>query len=344
MEIYPAIDLKDGRCVRLVYGDFDSVHGVADDPVAVARSYRKAGASIIHVVDLDGAKDGVRKNAGLVRDIVREAAPAKVELGGGLRCMADLREADGLGVWRFIIGSAAVENPEFVREAATVYGKRVAVGIDSKDGLVRTHGWVRDSGLDETVFARAVFDAGVPTIISTDIAVDGTLTGPSVGRLDNVKKAVPDAFLVASGGVTTLDDVVSLRRRGISAAIVGKALYAGTLDLKEALFEARYGRLFDKMELVPAIIQHYDSKKVLMLGYMNRQSLALTLETGKATFWSRSRSEIWVKGMTSGNFLGVMRIDADCDEDTLLLGCRPVGPTCHTGNESCFFKEVKCFE
>jgi phosphoribosylformimino-5-aminoimidazole carboxamide ribotide isomerase len=131
MEIYPAIDLKDGKCVRLLHGDFDTVHTVAPDPVAVASGYRDAGAKVVHVVDLDGAKDGRRKNAALIKDICAEARPAAVELGGGLRCMSDLEEADGLGVWRFVIGSAALDGPCFVKEAIEHYGNRIAVGIDA---------------------------------------------------------------------------------------------------------------------------------------------------------------------------------------------------------------------
>jgi phosphoribosylformimino-5-aminoimidazole carboxamide ribotide isomerase len=340
MELYPAIDLKDGKCVRLLRGDFDTVHTVAQDPVAVAASYRDAGAEVVHVVDLDGAKDGVRKNAALVAAIVKAASPAKVELGGGLRSVKDLDEADKLGVWRFIIGSAALTDPLFVQEAIERYKDRIAVGIDAKDGLVRTHGWVDDSGRDEVEFTREVVSWGVKTIIYTDIDMDGALAGPSINRLAAMREALPEAFIVASGGVTTLNDVSALRQMKIDAAIAGKALYTGDLPLEEAVFEARLGQLFDKAELIPAIVQHAESGLVLMLAYMSSEALRQTLKTKMATFYSRSRQNLWVKGETSGHFLDVVSITADCDEDTLLLRCNPRGPVCHTGAEGCFYKEV----
>jgi phosphoribosylformimino-5-aminoimidazole carboxamide ribotide isomerase len=340
MEIYPAIDLKDGQCVRLRQGDFSTVHTVAPDAVNVAASYRAAGAKVIHVVDLDGARDGVRKNAALVADICREAAPAVVELGGGMRSMKDLKEAEALGVWRFVIGSAALDDPGFVKEAAARYGERAAVGFDARDGIVRTHGWTDGSGRDETEFLREVVSWGVQTVIYTDIAMDGLLQGPSLRRLEKLREEVPEVFLVASGGVTSPEDVRALRRMGIDAAVAGKALYTGDLPLEGALFEARHGGLFDKDPLVPAIIQHADTKEVLMLGYVSPESLALTMKTRKMTFFSRSRQALWVKGETSGNFLGVVSVTADCDEDCLLIRCNPHGPVCHTGEESCFYRVI----
>jgi phosphoribosylformimino-5-aminoimidazole carboxamide ribotide isomerase len=340
MDIYPAIDLKDGQCVRLRQGDFDTVHTVAPDPVAVAESYRDAGAAVVHVVDLDGAKDGVRKNAALVEAIVKAAKPALVELGGGLRTMADLEEAEKLGVWRFVIGSAAFDDPAFVKNAAMRYGGRAAVGIDAKDGVVRSHGWIDGTGRDELAFAREMAALGVETVIYTDIAVDGLLAGPSVERLAALRQALPETFLVASGGVTSIDDVRALRRMGINAAIAGKALYTGDLPLGKALFEARWGQLFDRHTLIPAVIQHAESKDVLMLGYVSPESLELTLKSKKMTFFSRTRQKLWVKGETSGNYLDVVGVTADCDEDSLLVLVKPHGPVCHTGAESCFYKTV----
>lgn len=339
MVVIPAIDLRDGKCVRLEKGDFGTVRQVAEDPVGVAVSYRDNGARLIHVVDLDGAKDGIRRNSELVRKIVLAAAPAKVELGGGLRSMDDLREADALGVWRFVLGSAAVENPGLIREAVAEFGERVAVGIDARNGTVRTKGWLGDSGLDTYEFAKKVSDIGVKTIIFTDIDTDGMLSGPSLDALKKLR-SLCNCDIVASGGVSSLEDIHRLRTMGMDACIVGKALYSGNLNLPEAIFEARFGALFDKSELAPAIIQDADTLEVLMLGYMSRQSLNLTLETKRAVFFSRSRQKLWVKGETSGNFLNVVKISSDCDEDTLLLLCRPDGPVCHTGSVSCFFREI----
>jgi len=340
VEIVPSIDLKDGQCVRLKQGDFSTVHTVAPDPVAVAVSYREAGAQIIHVVDLDGAKDGVRRNEALVSAICQAAKPALVEMGGGLRNLQDLEEAERLGVWRFVIGSAAISDPDFVKEAIVRYGDRVAVGIDAKEGTVRGHGWTDDSGRDELEFAQEVASWGVKTIIYTDIATDGLLKGPSLQHLKALREALPDIELVASGGVASLRDVQKLRRMRINAAIAGKALYTGDLPLEEALFEARTGNLFEKTTLIPAITQNAETGEVLILGYMSPESLRLTMKTKKVTFFSRSRQELWVKGATSGNFLDVVSITADCEDNSLLVRCRPHGPACHTGRSNCFFNEI----
>ena len=153
MLILPAIDLKDGNCVRLRKGDFDTVHTVAASPVDVAADYRAAGAVAMHMVDLDGARDGVRKNVDIVREVCRVSG-LKVELGGGIRTMADIEAADALGVTRFVIGSAAVSDPGFVAEAVKKYGGRIAVGVDCKDGLVCTHGWERSSGISGIEFEK----------------------------------------------------------------------------------------------------------------------------------------------------------------------------------------------
>ncbi|MDR1669864.1 MAG: phosphoribosylformimino-5-aminoimidazole carboxamide ribotide isomerase [Oscillospiraceae bacterium] len=341
MELYPSVDLKDGQCVRLLRGDFGTVHTVAPDPVAVAESFRDAGANVLHVVDLDGAKDGVRRNAALVSAIAQAAKPAKVELGGGLRRIEDLEEADQLGVWRFVIGSAALTGPDFVKDAVKRYGgERIAVGIDAKDGRVRAHGWTKDSGRDEREFAREVASWGVQTVIYTDIAADGALAGPSFARLTALREAVPELFLVASGGVTTVEDVRALRQLGAGAAIAGKAVYTGDLPLAGAIFEARYGQLFDRAPLLPAIIQHQSTNEVLMMGYMSPESLRLTLQTKRVTFFSRTRQTLWVKGETSGNFLDVVSMSADCYHNSLLIRCNPHGPTCHTGRSNCYFNDI----
>ncbi len=234
MTVIPAIDLKDGRCVRLHKGDFGTVHQVADDPLAVARAYRDAGASLIHVVDLDGALEGHRRNAGLVAAIVREAAPARVELGGGLRRMQDMEEADRLGVWRFVIGSAAVEDPDFVRQAVLRYGARVAVGIDAKNGIVRTKGWTSGSDLEALTFAADMESLGVDTLIFTDIDTDGMLTGPNFEQLRALRETVA-CGVVASGGVRSLADISALKAAGLTGVIIGKALYEGLIDLTKCI-------------------------------------------------------------------------------------------------------------
>lgn len=236
MIILPAIDLKDGRCVRLFRGDFATVHQVAEDPLKTAAEFRAAGAEFVHMVDLDGAKDGVRKNGGIVRAVC-EKSGLKVELGGGVRSMADLEAVFALGVYRAVIGSAAVSDPEFVRTATAKYGPRVAVGIDTLDGRVKTAGWVEDSGLDYLTFAGQMERLGVQNIIFTDIATDGALSGPSLERLRALRETVA-CRIIASGGVSCNRDITNLMAEGMDGAIIGKAYYAGTIDLKRAIEEA----------------------------------------------------------------------------------------------------------
>lgn len=236
MIVLPAIDLQDGKVVRLYKGDFDTVHPVAEDPQRTATAFADAGARYLHMVDLDGARSGERKNGAIVR-AVAERSGLRVELGGGMRSMADLEAADAMGVSRMVIGSAAVRDPAFVRAAVERYGARIAVGIDALDGIVKTAGWVESSGLDYLEFARSMEDIGVKVIIFTDIATDGMLTGPSFDRLAALQKAV-SCDLVASGGVTELDDIKRLRDMGLYGAIIGKAYYAGTIDLAAAVAAA----------------------------------------------------------------------------------------------------------
>ncbi len=236
MIILPAIDLKDGKVVRLYQGDFSTVHQVADDPLSTARAFYDAGARYIHMVDLDGAKDGVRQNSAIVAAVAKIGL--RVELGGGIRSKDDLRAVFGMGVRRAVIGSAAVTDPEFVRQAVTEYGpERIAVGIDTRDGKVKTAGWVEDSGLDYLEFASQMAAIGVKKIIFTDIATDGTLEGPAYDRLAALQTHV-NCDIIASGGVSCSEDIVRLRDMGMYGAIVGKAYYAGTVDLVRAVEEA----------------------------------------------------------------------------------------------------------
>ena len=233
MIILPAIDLKDGAVVRLYKGSFDTVHQVASDPVTVARAFQEAGAKWMHMVDLDGARDGVRRNADLVRAV--SDLGLQVELGGGIRSMADLEAVFALGVTRAVIGSAAVSNPDLVAQAIAAYGAdRIAVGIDARDGKVKTSGWEVDSGLDFLEFAQSMENLGVKKMIFTDIETDGMLSGPSFGRLRELQQAV-SCDLIASGGVSCNRDIVELEKMGLYGAIIGKAYYAGAIDLAQAV-------------------------------------------------------------------------------------------------------------
>lgn len=235
MLIFPAIDLKEGRVVRLLKGDFSTTHQVAEDPLATARAFYAAGARYLHMVDLDGARDGIRRNGDIVREVAR--AGLKIELGGGIRSMADLEAVFGLGAWRAVIGSAAVRDPDLVRAAVERYGpERIAVGIDAKGGSVRTAGWVEDTGLDYLDFARSMEALGARHIIFTDIDTDGALSGPSWDRLKALQGAV-GCDITASGGVSSNADLRRLGEMGLYAAIVGKAWYTGDVDLDLAVKE-----------------------------------------------------------------------------------------------------------
>jgi len=236
MIILPAIDLKDGKCVRLQKGDFSTTHKVAENPLHTAGVFAGAGAKFIHIVDLDGALEGVRKNAGIVREIA-EGVDVKIQLGGGMRTMADLESADKMGVYRMVIGSAAVGNPSFVREAVKRYGERIAVGIDAKNGRVRTHGWVEDSGISAVQFAVEMENLGVETIIYTDIETDGMLTGSPITALEELRNTL-DCRIIASGGVSGHEDLNRLKSIGMDGAIIGKAYYSGAIDLERAVKEA----------------------------------------------------------------------------------------------------------
>ncbi len=234
MIIFPAIDLLGGNCVRLVKGEYGSAGKVAEDPIATALSFKSAGAEYIHTVDLDGAKNG--QGAALNRRAVYEIIDKTglpVELGGGLRTMADLEEADACGVSRMILGSAATDL-SFLSRALDRYGEKIAVGIDAKNGYVATAGWIETSGLYYLDFAREIDKMGVSTIIFTDISRDGTLTGPNTDMLATLSSEV-GCNITASGGIKDIDDIKTLVGMKLYGAICGKSIYAGTLDLREAI-------------------------------------------------------------------------------------------------------------
>ena len=237
MILLPAIDMKDARCVRLKKGEFSTVSQVANSALETARAFAATGARWVHMVDLDGARDGVRHNFPFIYEVIQQSG-LSVELGGGIKNELDVITIGEAGADRMVIGSAAVTKPEVVDYALRQYGPgRVAVGIDCLNGRVRTAGWEHDSGLDYLELARQMEERGVKTLIYTDIATDGMLSGPSFDQLAELQRAV-GCDIVASGGVTTLDDVKRLRDMGLYGAIIGTAYSAGTIDLAEAVREA----------------------------------------------------------------------------------------------------------
>ena len=234
MIIFPAIDLKDGKPVRLTKGDFATTRQVADDALETARDFERIGATHLHMVDLDGALQRRPVNDAIVREVVRETN-LFVEIGGGIRNAETVDYyLNEIGVSRVILGSVAISEPGFAKDMIKKYGEKIAVGIDAKEGKVSGGGWLDDSDIDYIDLARLMSDAGAKTIIYTDIGRDGTLSGPDLKGLEALNKAVT-ADVIASGGVKTLDDLIALSALGLAGAICGKSIYEGTLSLKDAL-------------------------------------------------------------------------------------------------------------
>ena len=235
MIILPAIDLKGGKCVRLRQGRAEDVTVYGDDPAAQARDWAAQGGRELHVVDLDGAFAGEPRHAETIRGIIA-AFGGPVEVGGGIRTPEALNAVMDAGAARAIIGSAALEDPEFLAQSVDLYGERIAVGIDARDGLVQTRGWVETTSTRATELAAAVAKAGVRTIIYTDTATDGMLGGPNLTQMAAICDAAPTCQITASGGVSSVFDIANLKaleRPNLRAAIVGKALYDGRATLKE---------------------------------------------------------------------------------------------------------------
>lgn len=233
MIIFPAIDIIDGKPVRLFKGDFSTAEQVAEDALQTAQGFVDAGAEWIHMVDLDGSVQKKRVNHKVFVDVANQTS-LKVELGGGIRTMQDIDYYANNGISRVILGSVALKNPALVKEAVKEFGDLIAVGIDAKNGFVATEGWTEDSDTFYIDLARQMEDMGVKTIIYTDISKDGTLTGPNIEQLTALNKAV-SCDITASGGVTNIDDIIALNDKGLYGAICGKSIYKGTLDLKQAV-------------------------------------------------------------------------------------------------------------
>ena len=237
MDILPAIDLRGGRCVRLRQGRYDDETVFDDDPVAVARRFENAGARWLHVVDLDGARAGQPVNLDTIHRIV-EAVGLAVEVGGGIRTTEVAAEILGLGVRRAIVGTRAVRQVEWLRALAGKFPGRIALGLDARQGKLAVQGWEHETAATPLGFAGGVRDLPLGAIIYTEIARDGMMSGPDVEATRVLAGAVPFP-VIASGGVTTVDDIVRLRRAGIPGAIVGRAIYEGKITVEAALEAAR---------------------------------------------------------------------------------------------------------
>ena len=237
MTVYPAIDLRGGRCVRLAQGRADRETVYGEDPAKVAREFQAAGAEWVHVVDLDGAFGGEPVNWDAAESIARVGL--RVQFGGGLRTRAAVERALAIGASRVVVGTRAAESEAFVAELVAAFGERIAVGIDAKDGQVAVRGWVGTTGTEAIAFARRMEALGVRTLIHTDIATDGMLTGPNLKAQEAMLSAV-SARVIASGGIATRDDVARLvdlraRRPNLDGVIVGRAIYEKRVDLADLL-------------------------------------------------------------------------------------------------------------
>lgn len=233
MIIFPAIDIIDGKPVRLYKGDFSTAHQVADNALETAFQFEKAGASWIHMVDLDGSLQKKPVNAKTFTDVANQTG-LKVEIGGGIRTMQDIDFYVNHKISRVILGSVALKNPNLVREAVKEFGDIIAVGIDAKNGYAAAEGWTEGSDVYFTELAKQMEAVGVKTIIYTDISKDGTLSGPNLSQLAEINNAV-SCDITASGGVTNIDDILALKNEGLYGAICGKSLYNKTLILEEAI-------------------------------------------------------------------------------------------------------------
>ena len=237
MYIYPAIDLYNGKAVRLLRGDYDLMTVYSDDPLAVARDFAAAGAEHIHMVDLAGARDGTTPNFDVVASVARHTG-LKVEIGGGVRSEDVIRRYLDAGVDRVILGTAAVTDWDFFTAMADKYGPRLAAGVDCRDGCVAIKGWRETSALPCLDFCRRLQDAGVGAVICTDISKDGAMAGTNRALYQTLTAAL-DMDIVASGGVSSLEDVAALRDMGLAGAILGKAYYTGAVDLARAIEVAK---------------------------------------------------------------------------------------------------------
>ena len=233
MLIFPAIDLYDGKAVRLYKGDYNQMTVYSENPPELAEAFRAAGATHMHLVDLEGAKTGETPNLETIRRI-REAVPLFIEVGGGVRSMEIVERCLDAGIDRVILGTAAVTDPSFLRAAVSKYGEKIAVGVDIRDGKVAIRGWTEKSAFDAFDFCRELQRIGVRTIICTDVSKDGAMQGANRALYGELSKEL-SLDIIASGGVSTLEDIKALRALNLCGAIIGKAYYTGAIDLREAI-------------------------------------------------------------------------------------------------------------
>jgi len=233
MMVIPAVDIKGGRCVRLFQGRMDAETVYGDNPVEMAKKWESMGAKLMHIVDLDGAVGGRPVNRDVIKDIV-EALEIPCELGGGIRDMATIEAYVNIGMDRIVLGTVAAKDPDLVKDASSKFPDKIVVGIDAKDGRVAIEGWTETTDLNAVVLAQQFEDMGVRAINYTDISRDGAMTGPNTEATANMAQSV-GIPVIAAGGISKIEDLIALAKTGVEGAITGKALYEGTIDLKDAI-------------------------------------------------------------------------------------------------------------
>jgi phosphoribosylformimino-5-aminoimidazole carboxamide ribotide isomerase len=351
MILFPAVDVRQDRLVRLREGNPDEEFSYRLSPLAWAEALVEAGATFLHMIDL-GAAFGEAPSTESVRAVVRNAR-VPVQVGGGIRTLDRVGELIDLGAHRLIMSTRALQDPSFLEAAVARAGAdAIVIALDFRGARIGIEGW-RDAIERDLREAGERFRAlGLGRLLVTAIERDGTFEGPDVELWRRVA-AQTGMRVMGAGGIGSLDDIrraVRHRFPELEGVVIGRALVEGRLSLPDALrllaeeesMEETLDLIkFDSQGLVPAVVQDAVDGTVLMVAYMNRESLRRTLAEGRTCFWSRSRQEFWVKGATSGNTQEVVSIAADCDNDCLLVKVRQKGVACHTGARSCFFRSIR---
>lgn len=348
-KVIPCIDIKDGKAVKGV--NFEDVKEVGSI-LELAVKYAQAGADELFLLDISGAIDHESSQRSWVKEVIK-AVDIPLTIGGGITTVEDAAYLLGLGISKVSIGSAALNNPDFLKQLTTQFGSEAIVSsIDAKkvDGqwMVFGGGGQQKTGKELMAWAKEVERLGVGSILFTSIDHDGSQAGYAVEALAKLKEAV-SIPIIASGGAGKLSHFVEACNLGKADAVLAASLFHfDIIEVAQLKFALRAAGVevdlassfknltWDSNGMIPAIIQDVDTDLVLMLGYMTEESLSKTLETGKVTFYSRSRQKLWTKGEESGNFLNLMEMRVDCDRDALLVKAKPQGPTCHLGSATCW--------
>lgn len=346
--IYACMDIKDGKVVKGV--KFAAIQEISDDPVVLAQKYEQDGADYLVFYDIGATVDNKEIFYDKIGEILK-AVNIPVVVGGGIRTLSDCDRLSDLGVKHFSINSAAIRNPALLRKVSAKYGSdSLILSVDVKKVSADYHVFLgagkEDTGLEAKAWIEKGVALGAGTVVINSIDTDGVREGYDLAMLESLTEDV-NCNVVASGGAGKKEDFLAVLRRNkkVTGALAASIFHYNLVSIKE-IKEAMQTMTdienlkYDERGLIPAIVVDAETKDVLMLAYMNKESLALSLEKGLTHFYSRSRQTLWLKGETSGNYQHIVKIAADCDRDTLLIYVNKDGPACHTGAESCFFNKI----